>query len=245
MSNNPLHGRFKDAPWYPKEAIHVMVGGAGGIGSWTAMLLARAGFNPIVYDFDLLEEHNLGGQLFPKRLISKSKVEALTLVIKDFCDLDIVGMNEKINEDTPTHLYCISAFDNMVARRIFYNTWLTNQGCGENPKALYIDGRLNAEQMQIFCLKGGAANVDAQHKYLTTELFDDKDVADAPCTLKQTSHAAAMIAAHIVGFFTNHITNVVENDDTRNVPYKWEYFIPMDLLDVQNQVEHELHSQNA
>ena len=232
MSN--LHNRFKDAPWYPKEILHAFVGGAGGIGSWTAMLLARAGFNPIVYDFDLLEEHNLGGQLFPKRFISKPKTEALTLVIKDFCDVDIVGMNEKIDEDTPTHLYCISAFDNMVARRIFFNSWLTTYG--HDPKALYIDGRLNAEQMQIFCIKGGAANVDAQHKYLTEELFDDKDVADAPCTFKQTSHAAAMIAAHIVGFFTNHITNVVENDTTRTVPYKWEYFIPMDLLDVQNQI---------
>ncbi len=69
--------RFKDAPWFPKEDVHTVVGGAGGIGSWLTLLLSRAGFKPIVFDFDTLEEHNLGGQFFSKRQIGKTKVEAL------------------------------------------------------------------------------------------------------------------------------------------------------------------------
>lgn len=52
--------RFKDAPWFPKEETAIIVGGAGGIGSWLSLLLSRAGFYPIVYDYDRLEEHNLG-----------------------------------------------------------------------------------------------------------------------------------------------------------------------------------------
>ena len=46
--------RFKDAPWFPKEETNVIVGGAGGIGSWLTLMLSRAGFFPIVYDFDRL-----------------------------------------------------------------------------------------------------------------------------------------------------------------------------------------------
>lgn len=56
--------RFKDAPWFPKEETNVVIGGAGGIGSWLSLLISRAGFFPIVYDFDILEEHNLAGQLY-------------------------------------------------------------------------------------------------------------------------------------------------------------------------------------
>ena len=48
--------RFKDAPWFPKEETAIIVGGAGGIGSWLSLLLSRAGFYPIVYDYDRLEE---------------------------------------------------------------------------------------------------------------------------------------------------------------------------------------------
>ena len=59
--------RFKDAPWFPKEETNVIVGGAGGIGSWLTLLLSRAGFYPVVYDFDVLEGHNLAGQLYTQK----------------------------------------------------------------------------------------------------------------------------------------------------------------------------------
>ena len=52
--------RFKDAPWFPVASEPVLIGGAGGIGSWLTFFLAKIGFSPIVYDFDTIEEHNLG-----------------------------------------------------------------------------------------------------------------------------------------------------------------------------------------
>lgn len=225
------HNRFKDAPWYPIEDTYVQIGGAGGIGSWTAMLLARSGFKPVVYDFDILEEHNLGGQLFPKRLIGKPKVEALQQVIKDFCDEEIWIENAKIDESSPTNALSISAFDNMKARFDLFHNWVAQYL--NDPRAIFIDGRLNAEQMQIFCVRGG--DDKAINDYRRNHLFDDSEVEDAPCTMKQTSHAAAMIAAHIVGFFTNHITNVYEEENMRDIPFKWEYFIPLSLVDVQQE----------
>lgn len=232
--DNPQHNRFKDAPWYPKEDTHVLVGGAGGIGSWTALLLSRAGFIPIVYDFDILEEHNLGGQLYPKKLIRKPKVEGLQEVIKDFSGQEIIIFNERVEASTPTNIYCIAAFDNLTARKLMFESW--DKQFGHNPNAIFIDGRLTAEQMQIFCIRGSDSPSELKSEYLNEQLLiPEESIEEAPCTMKQTSHAAAMIAAHITGFFTNHITNVTENDNTRTIPFKWEYFIPMDLLDVQHQ----------
>ena len=220
--------RFKDAPWFPKEEMYLIVGGAGGIGSWTSMLLARAGFFPIVYDFDILEEHNMAGQMYPTSMVDKPKVEALKILCKDFADTDIDIYNEKITEDTMSHKYVVSAFDNMEARKNMFASWCKvveewrEDGGSDTP--IFIDGRLRAEQMQIFCVTPNRIEAYKEH------LFDDSEVEDAPCTLKQTSHSAAMIASHMVGFFTNHITNIVEGDTVRSVPFMWEYFIPINYL---------------
>ena len=57
----------------------------------------------------------------------------------------------------------------------------------------FIDGRLTAEQLQIYCVK-----YQDIERYRTEALFSDSDVPDAPCTMKQTSHVAAMIASYMV-----------------------------------------------
>ena len=232
--------RFKGAPWFPIKEVDCIVGGAGGIGSWLVFLLVRAGYLPTVYDFDTIEEHNLGGQLFPKKFIGDTKVSALAKVVKDFSDIDITEMNEKYTLESMSHNYVFSAFDNMKARKDMFENWkafvkewsddLANE---ENPDIIksmkeatpvFIDGRLTMEQLQIFCI-----TPDNMEKY-EEHLFDDAEVKEAPCTLKQTSHSAAMIASHMVGFFTNHYANNMIGDKDRALPFMWEYFIPINYI---------------
>lgn len=216
------YGRFKDAPWFNKsgEDINVLIGGAGGTGSWSALFLTRAGFIPFVYDFDTYDQMNQGGQLCKVSDIGKSKVVALKETIKLFCGEEIIDMNEKYIENSPTHNYIFSCFDNMAARRLIYNKW--KDVFKGDPKAILIDARLLMEQLQIYCVTG-----DRAEEYERT-LFMDSEVAEEPCSLKQTSHTAAMIASHMVGFFTNHITNVNEKSRIRSIPFMWEYFVPAD-----------------
>jgi hypothetical protein len=236
--------RFKDAPWFPTEEVHCIVGGSGGIGTWLTLLLARATFTPIIYDFDTIEEHNMGGQLFPKRLIGKTKVEALKEIVKDFTDTEIIANNEKYQSDSMSHHYVFSAFDNMQARKDMFGAWKEYvkewqedisviSSLSENDEnvtvlppfvPIFIDGRLTAEQLQIFCVTPDKIEEYEKH------LFDDSEVEDAPCTMKQTSHSAAMIASHIVAFFTNHFTNNMVGEKDRNIPFKWEYFIPINYI---------------
>lgn len=227
--------RFKDAPWFPKEETHILIGGAGGIGSWLTLLLARAGFLPVVYDFDHLEEHNLGGQLFSKEHISMPKVAALGRVVKDFADTDMLPMMQRYNTSSMHHPYTFSAFDNMQARKDMFERWKIEQAepwlKSEDKEKyevepIFIDGRLTMEQLQIFCVT--PSNMDRYNEHL----FDDSEVPDAPCTMKQTSHSAAMIASHMTGFFTNHYANNQIGDKDRALPFKWEYFIPIDYISV-------------
>lgn len=218
--------RFKDAPWFPQKEEPVMVGGAGGIGSWLCFFLSKAGFKPMVYDFDTIEEHNLGGQLFRTQDVGKNKVSALYEIVEIFSGHQINISTDKIDENSPHHYFTFSAFDNMKARKDLFNVWKKSwEGCSVKP--IFIDGRLTMEQLQIFCVT--PENAD---EYERDHLFEDSEVEDAPCTLKQTSHSAAMIATHMLGFFTNHISNIYLRENIRDVPFFYEFFIPATLTDV-------------
>lgn len=227
--NNLTRGRFKDAPWLPTKETTILIGGAGGIGSWISLLLSRAGFQPFVIDFDVIEEHNIGGQIYRLKDIGKKKIDALYEIVKDFCNEEIYREDVRVDNKYMTHIYIISAFDNMNARKDMFNSWVKKYG--DIKESIFIDGRLEAEHMQIFCVKGGDEKLIKL--YQEEYLFDDKDIEDAPCTFRQTSHAAAMIASHMVGFFTNHFTNIIEGDDSREVPFFWVYNIPMNFLEVK------------
>lgn len=236
--------RFKDAPWFPKENAEVIVGGAGGIGSWLTILLARTSTpNIMVYDFDLLEAHNMAGQLYPVEAVGKLKVEALAETVKSFTGTTILGFNEKLTKDTPSTNIMFGAFDNMEARKSIFDSWMgfveiwkttkekvdkgetTWENEGISPVTpLLIDGRLTLEQIQIF-----SVTPELAEEYEKEYLFPDGDVEDEVCTLKQTSHTAAMIGGHMVGFYTNHLANEYSGEASRNVPFKWEYFTPVDL----------------
>lgn len=214
------YNRFKDAPWFPKENEAVMIGGAGGIGSWLTLFLARAGFKPVVFDFDVIEEHNTGGQLFRMSDVGKLKVDALSDIIREFGNDSISGINHRINQDSATHQFMFSAFDNMQARRDLFDVWKKSIP-GSLVTPIFIDGRLEMEQMQVYCVTPD--KIDA---YEAT-LFHDSEVEDAPCTMKQTSHAAAMIATLMTSFFTNHMVNIYERERVREIPFYHEFFIPL------------------
>jgi len=222
MTMRQQFDRFKDAPWFSERKEQVMIGGAGGIGSYLTFLLSRAGFSPTVYDFDKIEEHNLGGQFFRTIDVGKPKVEAVYHITREFCNEEINTFFKRITDESPTHYFIFSAFDNMKARKDLFEVWKRSvENCPVTP--IFIDGRLSMEQLQIFCVTPHEIEQYEEH------LFDDSLIEDAPCTMKQTSHGAAMIASHMVSMFTNHITNIYEREKVRDVPFFYEYFIPFNL----------------
>lgn len=250
------NSRFAGAPWYNEKPV-INIYGAGGIGSWLSFFLARAGFDISFHDFDYLELGNFSGQLFEKKCMGQSKVDALERTILDLCVLRkyqrISGIESRIS-DTEKLVYFInnnseyfivcSCFDNMRARKNLFNSWIftMNELIREDyydseeeadklrKRFLFIDGRLTMENFQIFCIRGN--DIAAQAAYQEQALFEDSAIPDDACTMKQTSHIAAMIGAQMTAFITNYITNVKDGVEGRTVPYKYEFFAPLALQNI-------------
>jgi len=228
--------RFQDALWV-NHSVKINVGGAGGIGSWYSFFATRAGFNVQVHDFDVVEEHNLGGQLFLHQDIGSRKIDALSNVVSLFNDEDfsLNCYSTKIDNNTPLYPFqhyrgaltiIVSAFDNMKARTDLFNIAIR---VAQNCDVYFIDGRLLMEQMRIYCVN--MKDETAVQDYAVNHLFDDSEVEELPCTMKQVSHGAAMIATHMMGFTTNIISNhFVWKEEVFKVPYIWDYIIPMNKI---------------
>lgn len=230
---NEHYNRFKEAPWFlsvPEEEKAVIpystinIGGAGGIGSWTALFLSRAGFYTYVQDFDTIETHNIGGQFFRPDDTGFFKVDILQKLIYEFTGFHTCSVStEAVGNYTPGYLFMISAFDNMKARKMFFEAWkksLINYGVSSKD-GLFIDGRLSMEGYEIYCV-----TPDKIKEYEET-LFLDEEVEDLPCTMKQTTHVAAMIGSQITALFTNHVTNIRAGKAIRSVPFKYTFFTPL------------------
>ena len=219
-----VNDRFKDAPWIDKN-ISVIVIGAGGIGSWLTLFLSRIGYNVRLYDNDIFEEHNMGGQFVSRSYMSSNKVNAVANLVTNFGGRAINTKNEWYTKTGMTSKYMFACTDKMEPRRIAFENWFKYNSSKSNVDALFIDGRLLMEQMQILCVTPSDTKV-----YREKHLFDDSEVEEENCTMKQTSHSAAMIASLMTGFFTNHIANIKQGSKGRAVPFEYEYFIPLNMV---------------
>ncbi len=225
--------RFKTAPWYKSDYLErpITVGGAGGIGSWLCFYLARIGLTPTVWDFDIIEEHNLGGQLYSSAHIGVPKVVGLNLILEQLCGEDSIDYcAERLDETSHTWPICLSAFDNMSARKVMFTRWVDLHG--KDNDAIFIDGRMLAEGGQVFVVHG---NNEFQISEYKKTLFEDSEVADQPCTMKATSHCGSFVAILITSLLTNWATNKEagrkEQTPVRNIPFATRFELPLLMIE--------------
>jgi ThiF family len=223
------YGRVKGASWFPLlYKKDIMILGQGGISSWVSLLISRIGSNLHTFDMDIFEEHNMTGQIVSRKGLGMNKAEAVKEVIADFSPDCEVYTNGEYTQESPTNHIVICGFDNMAARKLAFGKWgemMTNISKEEAKNCFFQDGRLLAEQLQIFNIPGD--RFDLMEKYKKEHLPDDSQVMEAECTFKQTSHCAAMIASHMVGFLTNWVSNLHIEHIIKAVPFFYEYLIPI------------------
>ena len=225
------YNRFKDAEWFG-ENKSILIGGVGGTGSWLSVLLARTGDHEFyIYDDDEFETHNAAGQFVQNDQIGLSKVQACENNIKSFAgeNVEINTFRSRYTKDSPSNPIAFACFDNMEGRRVMYERWKEYLSEEEDKSQfLFVDLRLLAENLTIFFVQGDKPEQFEQYE---ANLFLDSEVADAECTLKQTSHSAALNASLTTAYFTNWVANKKQGVEYREVPFRTDFSIPANLFE--------------
>ena len=219
--------RFSSAIWYENiQKKTVILAGVGGIGSFCGFLLAR--MKPVsmfIYDDDIVESVNMSGQLYGQSDLGRPKVSALAEMIRNYADYSSVfAIKERFTEESEASDIMICGFDNMAARKLFFNKWVNHVQSKpeeERKNCLFIDGRLAAEEFQVLCIKGDDDyNIN---RYSKEFLFSDEEADETICSYKQTTFCANMIASYMVNLFVNFCANQVGPLIDRDLPFLTTY----------------------
>lgn len=162
----------------------ITVIGAGAIGSWTVLALAKMGFQYIrVYDFDTVEIENMAGQAYGFPHIGSTKVHALKALVDTLCETDIKAVSEKF-VPMSCHGVVISAVDSMEMRKELFEKldgecqWL-------------IDPRMGAEVGHIYTVKPGDQR---DRTFYEKTLYSDANALQEKCTAKSTTYCAMVLS---------------------------------------------------
>lgn len=219
--------RFSGAEWFHEiQKARIIIAGIGGIGSNVAFQLARMiPENLTLYDDDNVEMVNMAGQLYSFNDVGKSKVNAIADMIYNYTTMrQVWTVQDKFTSDKEPGDIMICGFDNMRARRTFFNSWcnhISDKSVEERSKCLYLDGRLSIDTLQILCIRGDDQyNID---RYKREFLFADYEADATICSRKQTTYLACMIGSLMVNLFTNFIANSLNPIIPYDLPFFTEY----------------------
>lgn len=166
--------------------------GAGATGSSVAYELAKLGVTNLhVWDFDLVEEHNLANQMYGPKHCGKSKVDALSEVIKDATGTEIIAHNTRVEKGVRiAGQYVFLLVDSMSARRdimqscLYHN--IVTTGC--------IETRMGVSHGFVYSLNPNSPN---QVKNWLDGLWTDEVADDNHCGTSVTVGATAKFISSI------------------------------------------------
>lgn len=177
--------------------VPITIIGAGGIGSPTALALAKMGCSHLtVYDPDIVEPHNLPNQFYRIRDSGKPKVEALRELIHDFTGFEISAVQEALIQQGLQGVV-ISGVDSMSARQAIWKGAIRYRPNVE----LYIDARVGAEVCRIFSIR--PVDPDDIRAYELSLYNDDQATADL-CTAQAIIYNVLTIAGLIANQVKKH-----------------------------------------
>jgi hypothetical protein len=200
MDENQLYNRQLDLIKPQELNFPIAIIGAGGIGSWATLALAKLGCQDLtVYDFDFVEAENTPSQFYTPTQIGTKKVDALAENITKAVGMQITALpfvwQDIQRERELTDTIIISAVDSMEQRIDIWHLLQLKINSGQLP-AYYIDARMGGELLNINVVNFW--NLESMDYYART-LLPSSQIAAELCTAKavvyNTFFIGGMLAA--------------------------------------------------
>jgi molybdopterin/thiamine biosynthesis adenylyltransferase len=187
--------------------------GAGAIGSFTSLSLAKVGFqHQVVFDPDHVDTANMNCQFYRTTDIGKNKVEALHSLVKDFTSVEIkqypVPLMPKM--DIPHTDILISAVDSMEVRKELWERAKIDRRI-----KWFIDGRMGGETILLYVMNPkDPKDIAAYEK----TLYSTEEAEHERCTMKATIYTVNLIA----GLITKAVKDIAVGYDKYTRIISWD-----------------------
>lgn len=176
--------------------IPITLVGAGAIGSFTALLLSKMGYDGMIHvcDPDTIEEHNLSNQFYPLRDEGKRKVHALAKVVHDYSGVRIDPDERRLDSCPITAGALILAVDSMDTR---ITLWKSALNLSRSMDWVF-DARMGAELMRVYTVN---MQSEKERDHYAKSLYPSSEAQQLPCTARSVIYNVAVVA----GLLTNQI----------------------------------------
>lgn len=193
-------GLMSDAP------IHII--GTGAIGRQVALTLAIMGWpgQITLYDFDTVEDVNLGTQGFAEQDLGKEKIDAVSEAMKLANPaVQVRGVGGRITPGRLSHMTGVifACVDSMKTRKMIVD----NSGVGTE---LLLDARMAAEVFTVLAIYD-----EATAKQYEDGWFSDADAHDGACTARSTYYCANISAGFMIAQLTKYTRGIPLEADVR------------------------------
>jgi molybdopterin/thiamine biosynthesis adenylyltransferase len=180
----------------------ISVIGAGAIGSFAALTLAKMGARTItVYDEDGVEDHNLPNQFYRKQDIKQFKVEALSQILAEFSDTRVRAINKPYVNQILRNTVVV-ATDSMASRKLVWEQFLK-----QNKSQNLIEARMGAELGMVYTIKKGNTKFTKHDiPFYQDRLYTDDKVKPLPCTGRSIIYNILMISSLICRAYKSVLT---------------------------------------